>query len=116
MILFVLFLPIFVFADKSFDDGKKIANDYIYSLPEYSRYLLSSGNLPFGYDSNGVAPANGFSTGGFLNELEFRKSKTSNVSWLSPGIQYWLTNGKALDLMIRENVVSSGVRVSVRKL
>jgi hypothetical protein len=54
-----VFLPIFVMADKTFEAGRDMANNYIYSLPEYSRYLKTNGNQPFGYDGTKVIEASG---------------------------------------------------------
>ena len=107
-----VFLPIFVMADKTFEAGRDMANNYIYSLPEYSRYLKTNGNQPFGYDGTKVIEASGFSTGGFLNIEEYRRSITNNSSYLAPGIQYWLINGQALDLDTKSGVTTSGVRVT----
>ena len=112
----LLFIPCFVMADKTYNDGVKIANDYIYSMPEYSRYLVSSGNQKFGFDESGLKTATDFSTGGFLTKVEYERTKIKGSSWLSPGIQYWLMkdeNGPlAVDLDYKRDVQESGVRVT----
>ena len=106
------FLPIFVMADKNFNDAKEEANNYIYSLPEYSRYLKTNGDQSFGFDGKKVTTVNGFKTGGFLSVAEYERSKNGNTSYLAPGIQYWLIDGQALDLVPRSGVTTSGVRVT----
>ncbi len=113
----ILFIPIFVMADKTYEDGVKIANDYIYSMPNYSKYLVSSGDQKFGFTTDSImVTAEGFSTGGFLSKFEYERTKINNSSWLSPGIQYWLIkddNGPlAIDLDYKRGVDKSGVRVT----
>ena len=112
LLLIVISLPVIIFADNDFSSAKDIANNYIYSLPEYSRYLKTNGEQPFGFDGTKVTQVTGFNTGGFLNVEEFRRSRVNNASYLAPGIQYWLIDGQTLDLDTKSGATTSGVRVT----
>ncbi len=113
----LLFIPNVILASTTYNNGKEIANKYIYDFQDYSRYIKLTGDLPYGIDSSTNKPAThiDFKTGGFLNEKEYERTTNNGTSWLAPGIGYWLIGNKLLDVRVSAPVnanVVSGVRVT----
>ena len=69
----LLFIPNVIWASTTYNNGKDIANKYIYDFQDYSRYIKLTGDLPYGIDSATNKPVThvDFKTGGFLNEKEY---------------------------------------------
>ena len=110
-----MLLPSIVFASSTYEQGRVLANRYIYDFTDYARYIKLGSSLPFGIDnSNKPVVKTGFNTGGFLNEKEFTRSLNNGTSYLAPGIGYWLMDNKILDVKVSMPGPNpkSGVRIT----
>ncbi len=118
IILFImtLFLPILIKASSNFNDGIKIANDYYNKFDNHDAYLRNdTGSSYYNYVSGVSKKESGFITGGFLSEQEYLITNTNNNSYLAPGIEYWLIDGKRLYFVLSNTNIkqgTSGVRVT----
>ena len=111
----VMLLPNIVFASSTYNSGVNKANTYIYDFNDYARYIKLGGNVPFGITGNKPSVNSLFVSGGFLNEAEYLKSINGSTSYLAPGIGYWLTENKILDVSVsgvQPSTATTGVRVT----
>ena len=111
----VILLPNIVFASSTYNEGVNKVNTYIYDFNDYARYIKLGGNIPFDITGNKPSVNSLFVSGGFLNEAEYNRSVNGSTSYLSPGIGYWLTGNKILDVSVsgvQPNTATSGVRVT----
>ncbi len=118
-LLLLAFIPCVIFADSTYEMSVSTANKYIFNYSDYARYIIVTGNLPYGYENGKGKNVSEFTTGGLLTKEEYDISNSEkNSSYLSPGIQYWLMkNGNNLykvDTNVRNatNSDTSGVRVT----
>ncbi len=115
----ILFIPIFVLADVTYETGVKKANEYVYNFSDYARYLYVTGNLNYGFNDGQAIENPDFKTGGFLTRKEIEITSKNGPTYLAPGVQYWLmkdgSNKYTIDSIERkqtDNSYTSGVRVT----
>ena len=115
----ILFIPVFVLADVTYETGVKKANEYVYNFSDYARYLYVTGNLNYGFNGKKAIANPDFKTGGFLTRKEIEITSKNGPTYLAPGVQYWLmkdgSNKYTIDSIERkqtDNNYTSGVRVT----
>lgn len=86
----LLLFPMIVSAT-TYSVAKTSANEY-YKRVDYEGKYFRLDVAKYGFTSSGITLVSGFNTGGLLNELEYKisKSGTSRSSYLAPGNYYWI--------------------------
>ena len=89
--------------NKTFDEAKEIANNYITSSSIHEYYLINE-ELPFEFNNkNKIEKNSNFFKGGLLNLQEYNISKYQNKTYLRNGINYWtMTNSDKKYYVIKE--------------
>lgn len=95
--LLLLISPLLVInASLKYSDSVELSQKYVDKIDNNIRYFVYGEELPWELDRNGGYSninSNHFSRGGFLNEWEYKvtlSGSATNVSYLAPGIGYWL--------------------------
>jgi uncharacterized repeat protein (TIGR02543 family) len=94
ILISLCFMPLFINATSTFEDGKAIANKYMKENfdDDYTKYIVSE-NTKYGFSKEkGIFNVSGFNKGGFINKYEYDLSSNSgseSSSWLYDANGYW---------------------------
>ena len=98
LLVLIMLIPCLVLADYKYSDGVKKTDTYIFTYSDYARYVKIKDGLPYGFSNGKAEITSGFKSGGFITKPEYDITNSGpSVSWLSPGIEYWLINKWKVD-------------------
>ena len=95
--LVLTFIPIFINATSTYNEGTKATDNYIVNFSNYKRYINIVGNKYYNYEKNGYIAQGSFKNGGFISSYEYKLSLDNKGSWLAPGIGYWTSSKDGTD-------------------
>ena len=110
----IMLIPSVVLADYKYNDAVKKTDTYIFAYSNYARFIRIKDNTKYGYNNGSPEMLGDFKTGGFLTVEEYNITDAETVSWLAPGIEYWLVGKSKLDTRLTTGTDDdkSGVRVT----
>ena len=112
-LLFALIVPVFISASSSdYASAVDKANNYYKKVDTEGKFFRND-SLPYSYKNKKVSSDGSLKTGGFLNILEYKISKSNTIngkqvpSYLSPGVEFWLTAEGTTYRKLNTDVVSA---------
>ncbi len=115
LIVLIMLVPCIVLADYKYADGVIKTDTYIFTYSDYARYIKIREGIPYGFNNGAAVSATSFKFGGFITRPEYDITNSGpSVSWLAPGIEYWLIGKDKLDTKISTGTDEdkSGVRIT----